>query len=684
MVHTRVSNVIENFHGVDVPDPYRWLEDDGEETEAWVAAQNRLTEGFLSEVPERDIIRHRLTELWNFHRRTIPIKAGSRYFFSQNEGLQNQAVYCVREGLDGKSRVLIDPNVLSDDGTIALTSATPSRDGQWLAYGLSEAGSDWQIIRIRNVESGEDLPETIRWTKFHEIAWHPNSSGFYYNRLPEPGTVSPEDQNHYSRICWHALETDPEDDPIIYERPEFKQLRFVACVTDDGSYLVLTGSVGTDPETRIYYRELDSDDEFTRLLDEADAEYQFIDSDRGTFLVVTTLDAARRRVVRIDLNAPDRSRWEEVIAEMEEETIESIWAAGDCLVVVARQNARQHVLVFDRSGRRIGAIKPVAEDIFSLDALWGKRGTKELFLSFSSILRPSTPYRVVLPGTEAESLTTTQAAFDAGAYVTQQIVATSKDGTQVPLFVAHHRDLKLDGSAPALLHAYGGFNISMGPHFEVRPLVWMEQGGVYAIAVLRGGGEFGDEWHRAGMLENKQNVFDDFIACGEHLIASGYTTSDKLVINGRSNGGLLVAACLAQRPELFGAVICEVPVTDMLRFHKWSAGHFWTGEYGNAEVNPGHFQFMYAYSPLHNLKPGVGYPPTLITTADTDDRVVPAHARKFTAALQAAQAGDAPVLLRVESRAGHGHGKPVTKQIAESTDILAFLEKNSINHDLQL
>lgn len=673
MIDTRTVDVIENYHGVDVADPYRWLEEDTDETAGWVQTQNRLTQEFLSRVTEREAIRERLTTLWNFPRRSIPIKAGNRYFFSRNDGLQNQSVYCVQDGLDGDERVLIDPNGFSDDGTVALSNATLSRDGKWLAYATSEAGSDWQTIKIRNVETGEDLPDTIQWAKFHEIAWHPDGSGFYYNRLPEPGTVPPEDQNHYSRVCWHSLASDPAADPIVYERPDFKELRFVPEISEDGRYLVLTGMVGTDPETRIHYRGLDSDGEFIRLLDEADAEFQFIDNEGDTFLVFTTLDAPRGRVVAIDLDRPAPESWWEVIPELEDATIEFVMAAGDWLVASVRRDAQQHLHAFTREGEQAGTIEPDADDVFSLDAIWGEPGEPELFVAFSSFLRPSTPYRVLLSDTTAEPLATPAVDFDAGTYVTRQITATSKDGTHIPLIVAHRKDLALDGSAPALLHAYGGFNISMGPHFDVPPLLWLERGGVYALGILRGGGEFGEEWHEAGMLENKQNVFDDFIACGEHLIAEGYTSREKLVINGRSNGGLLVAACLTQRPDLYGAVVCEVPVIDMLRFHKWSAGHFWTGEYGNAEKNPDHFKFMYAYSPLHNLKSGTAYPPTLITTADTDDRVVPGHARKFTAALQAAQSGDAPILLRVETRAGHGHGKPIAKQIAESTDILAFM-----------
>jgi prolyl oligopeptidase len=670
---TRTVDIVEDYHGTPVADPYRWLEEDTDEVAEWVAAQNRQTEGFVSEVPEREAIRERLTALWNFPRQSIPIKAGGRYFYSRNDGLQNQPVYRVQEGLGGDPRALIDPNTFSDDGTIALTSATPSRDGKWLAYATSEAGSDWQLIRVRDVDAGQDLPETIRWTKFHEIAWRPDGSGFYYNRLPEPGTVAPEDQNHYSRICWHQLHTDAADDPTVYERPEFKELRFAAEITEDGRFLVLTGSVGTDPETRIYYRPLDSYGDFVRLLDEADAEYQFIDNEGDVFLLFTTRDAPRGRVIAVDLHNPEPKHWREVAPQLEDGTIEYVLAAGSRLAAVARRDAQQVVLLYDRSGQPAGEVTPPGETIFSLDAIWGKPGDDELFVAFSSFPRPSTPYRVELPGTVAEYLAQPRIDFDADAYVTRRITATSKDGTRVPLFVAHRKDLPLDGSAPALLYAYGGFNVSIGPEFKVPPLVWMERGGVYALAILRGGGEFGEEWHRAGMLANKQNVFDDFIACGEHLIAEGYTSRERLVINGGSNGGLLVAACMVQRPELYGAVVCQVPVTDMLRFHKWSAGHFWTGEYGNAEENPEHFKFMYAYSPLHNLKHGTAYPPTLITTADTDDRVVPGHSFKFAAALQAAQGTGAPILLRVETRAGHGHGKPVSKQIAESTDILAFL-----------
>lgn len=671
MLTAHRDDVVENYHGTLVADPYRWLEDDhSPETIAWSEAQRQRTEQFLALIPARERLRARLTELWNYPRHSLPIKAGGNYAFTRNSGLQNQAVLYVQEGLQSEPQVLLDPNTLSDDGTVALTNLALSKDGRFLVWGASSSGSDWQELRIRDVDSGEDLPEVLRWCKFAGIAWQPDGSGFFYDRLPAEGTVAPEDQNYYNRVYRHALGTDQADDVLVYERPDWKELRFTAEVTNDGRYLVITAELGTDPETRIYYRALDDDGPFTALLDKADARYEFIDAEGDAFLFLTDLDAPRGRVIAIDTAHQERANWREVVPEGDE-AIDTVLATGDELLVITLRDAQHQARLYSRSGELVRELALPAPG--SIEGVWGKPSDPELFLTFTSFLYPTTPYRYDPATGELRALHPSALDFDLAGYETHQGFATSRDGTRVPVFVTHRKGLALDGSNPALLYAYGGFNINIMPDFDTERLAWLEAGGVYAQAVLRGGSEYGEEWHRAGMLANKQNVFDDFIAAAEWLIEQGYTRRDKLAINGRSNGGLLTAACLTQRPDLYGAVVCEVPVVDMLRYHKFTVGHYWTGEYGNAELDPEHFRFMYAYSPLHNVRESVAYPPTLIMTADTDDRVVPGHARKFAAALQAAQAGDAPILLRVETRAGHGMGKPTAKLIAERADVLAFL-----------
>ncbi|MBK9709925.1 MAG: S9 family peptidase [Kouleothrix sp.] len=668
---TPAVDVVDDYHGTPVADPYRWLEDDSApETIEWIAEQNRLTRAFLDALPPREEIRARLTALWDYPRYSVPYKRGGRYFFEKNDGLQNQAVLYRQETLGGEAAVVLDPNTLSEDGTVALTNQAVSRDGRLLAYGTSVGGSDWQEIRVRSVDGGEDYPDLIRWCKFAGIAWHPDGAGFFYNRYPEPGSVPAADHGNYSRVYWHRLGADQHADELIYERPDDKELGFTPFVTRDGRYLLLRVWHGTDPQNRIYYRELGGDGPFIRLLDQADARYDFIDNIGPLLYFSTDLGAPRGRVIAIDLERPARANWREVVPERADPLAFAITTNGRLLLAYLRDV--HHVLELRALD---GALERVLElpTLGAVTGLWGRRDDADLLIGFESYLYPPTTLRY---DWDAGELTTIRAAaldFDAGAYETRQVFYSSKDGTRVPMFLTHRKGLALDGRNPTLLYGYGGFNISMTPAFAPGLLCWIERGGVYAIANLRGGDEYGEEWHQAGMLDRKQNVFDDFIAAAEWLVASGYAATRRLGIMGGSNGGLLVAACMLQRPDLFGAVVCRVPVIDMLRYHRFTIGRYWVGEYGNAEEEPEHFRFMYAYSPLHNVADGAAYPPTLITTADTDDRVVPAHARKFAAALQAADAGANPILLRVEFKAGHGLGKPTARVIEELSDIYAFL-----------
>lgn len=670
-IETYRATTSDNYHGTQVADPYRWLEEaNSEETRAWVAAQNTLSSAYFQASSERSSIITRLTELINFPRYTAPVQKGGHYFFSHNTGLQNQAVLYTQQSLEHQPTTLLDPNTWSEDGTVALTTQEYSHDGTLLAYGTSVGGSDWQEVKIRQVASGEDYPEVIRWCKFTNVAWKHDKSGFYYDRLPQPGSVPAEDQSNYRRVYWHTLGTSQEEDLLIYERPDAKELSFSSLISDDGKYLLLYVVLGTDPKNRFYYREVESSGPFIHLLDDFDASYIFLYNRGPIFYFHTNLNAPRGRIIAIDITHPERTNWREVLPE-QEDVIGTVHVVHQQFIVVWKQNAHHVLKRYDLEGRFLGEI--VLPALGSLAEITGEPDASEMFLHFMSFLHPPSILRYDFATNTLNLWRGPRLNFDTAQYETTQVFYTSKDGTHVPMFLTHKKGLQLDGTNPTLLYGYGGFNISLMPTFSSHNLLWLEQGGIFAQANLRGGDEYGEEWHLAGMLEKKQNVFDDFIAAAEWLIAHKYTNSTRLAINGGSNGGLLVAACMVQRPDLYGAVLCEVPVIDMLRYHKFTVGRYWIPEYGNAEQDPAHFAFMYAYSPLHNVRSGVAYPATLIMAADTDDRVVPSHAKKFAATLQTATAGPKPILLRIETKAGHGLGKPTGKVIEARGDAFAFL-----------
>ncbi|HPC95144.1 MAG TPA: prolyl oligopeptidase family serine peptidase [Sedimentisphaerales bacterium] len=667
----RKEAVVDVYHGIEVADPYRWLEDaDSAETQAWVARQNDLTEQFLARSGVREKIKARLKSLTNYPRYSSPSKQGGRYFFWKNDGLQNQSVLYVQDNLNAETRVVVNPNLLSADGTVAVTTAALNWDGTKLAYGLSRSGSDEQEVRIREVDWGMDLDEVLRWCRFTTIAWHHNGSGFFYSRFPDPNTVAEEDRLNYNRLYWHRLGTPQSADVLIYERPDNKELSLAPVVTEDGQYLVLYLHQGTDPRNRVYYRPLEGDEPFIRLLDEADARYDFLGNLGPIFYFLTDLDAPKGRIVAIDTDRPAQAHWSTVIPESDDVIDYAAWVDSQ-LVVVYMHDVHHRLKVFHLDGQYIRDIGLPGPG--TIGGLWGRQDDPEMFFSFTSFLHPTTSFRYDLRSNELRVIHQPEIDFDLAAYETRQVFCTSKDGTRVPLFVTHRKGLVQDGSHPTLLYGYGGFNINLMPGFSTAILAWLEAGGIYVQANLRGGSEYGESWHRAGMLDRKQNVFDDFIAAAEWLIENNYTRPGRLAIRGGSNGGLLVAACMLQRPHLYGAVVCQVPVIDMLRYHRFTAGRYWIPEYGNAEASREEFDYLYAYSPLHNVKAGVGYPPILITSADTDDRVVPLHAKKFAATLQEKAVGDNPILLRVETKAGHGGGKPVSKAIDEQADIYAFL-----------
>jgi prolyl oligopeptidase len=706
------------YHGVSVADPYRWLEDtESPATRAWIEAQNRLTESYLSSIPERAPIRNRLTQLWNYARTSAPFKEGGRYFYFQNSGLQNQSILYVQERRNAP-RILLDPNVLSSDGTIAVSQATASSDGRYLGYSVSTSGSDWREIRVRDVNTGRDLPDVLKWVKFSRLSWTRDNKGFFYSRYDEPATgnvLTNVNKNH--KLYYHRLGQPQSRDELIFDRPDQPDWLVDGTVSDDGQYLAITIAQGSVTQTRLYVVDLDNPgrpkirNPVVRLLDKLDAEYEFV-GNRATMLYVkTNLRAPKGRIIAIDIENPRPERWSTIVPESKDALVGAT-LAGDDLVADYLQDARSSIRFFTaaRDDRRYERTRPaprpsgsiyddtstapiITQDrgqvlgggfrsrgelqlpgIGTVSQISGKQGDDELFYSFTSFLYPPTVFRFDLRTRRNELFRAPTVAFDVASYETRQVFFTSKDGTRVPMFITAKRGLALDGQNPTILYAYGGFNIPLTPSFSAQSLAWLEMGGIYAVANIRGGGEYGKDWHEAGTLARKQNVFDDFIAAAEYLIAQKYTSTPRLAIRGGSNGGLLVGAVVNQRPALFGAALPEVGVMDMLRFHKFTIGSFWVSDYGTAD-KPADFQFLRAYSPLHNIKPGVCYPRTLAFTADHDDRVVPGHTFKYIAALQAAQGCANPILVRIQTKAGHGAGKPTDKQISEATDRLAFLVK---------
>lgn len=667
-------DVKENYHGNIIHDPYRWLEDPhSEDTKKWVDEQNLVTRKYIDSSSIKDKFKSRLTELWNYPKYSAPTKEGDRYFFYKNDGLQNQAVLYMQKELNGESKEILDPNKLSSDGTAAISSQSFNKEGTLLGYGISQSGSDRQVVKIRNVDTGKDYDEVLKWCKFSGIAWKNDSSGFYYNRFPETGTVPTEDLNNYSKIYWHTLGTAQSEDKLIYEDKKHKELGFYPFISDDGKYLFIHVYKGTASENTLMYREIESDGAFKKIISEPDASYEYIDNDKNFIFVKTTFNSPKGRIIKIDLNNPSKENWQEIIPE-QLDVMDSVRFIGGKFVITYMKNAYHTLKTYELDGKLNEIIK--LPTIGSVEEITGKRDENEMFIKFTSFTYPSTILKYDINKNKLETFRDSEAKFNPKDYETNQVFYKSKDGTLVSMFISHKKGLKLDGNNPVLLYGYGGFNVSLNPSFSISRVVWMENGGVFAMPNLRGGGEYGEEWHKSGMLEKKQNVFDDFISAGEWLIENKYTNSKKLAIHGGSNGGLLVGASMTQRPDLFGAVICSVPVLDMLRYHKFTVGRYWIPEYGDAETNPEHFKFMIKYSPLHNIKKGINYPTTLVTTADTDDRVVPSHAHKFTATLQEFQKEDGnPILIRVETKAGHGAGKPTSKVIDEQTDIYSFLYK---------
>lgn len=668
----KTDPVTADYHGIKVNDPYRWLEEsDSPETKSWIEAENKLTFSYLASLPSRTDFEKRLTELWNYDKFSAPVRRSNRYFFTKLSGLQNQPVLYVAGSPYGKdARALIDPNKLSVDGTVALAGYNVSEDGKRVCYGLSSAGSDWSDWKIRDVDTGNDLGDELKWIKFTACEFTRDGKGVYYSRYPEP-QHNLKDENYYNKLYYHKVGTDQAADQLVLENPKEKTWEFSAEPSEDGHYLVVSVSRSTNPENLVYYKDLSKEgNPLVPLIDSWGSEYRFIDNDGSVFFFHTNNKAARGRVIAIDTKNPDASNWKEIIPE-KEENLRSAAAVDNSLVGLYLKDAHAQLMLFSRGGKPSGEI--ALPGIGTVGAITGRHCDKELFYSFLSFAEPSSVYKYDFAGASSQLVARPEVSFNPADFTTTQVFYTSKDGTRVPMFIVAKKGVELKSAPlPTFLYAYGGFNIPMLPRFSPGIVSWVEKGGIYAQPCLRGGGEYGEDWHKAGMKEKKQNVFDDFIAAAQYLVDNKYTSRKKIAINGGSNGGLLIGACMTQRPDLFAVAIPEVGVLDMLRYHKFTIGHAWAGEYGSSD-DPEDVKYLLKYSPLHNVHSGTKYPATLAITGDHDDRVFPAHSFKFISALQAAQSIEAPpVLIRIETRAGHGAGKPTSKQIEEAADKYAF------------
>lgn len=672
---TRKVDTVDNYHGTTVADPYRWLEDDNsEETKSWVKAQNKVTQDHLSTIPYRDKVRKRLQELWNYTRYGAPFKEGDFWYFTKNDGLQNQSVWYRQKEINGKAEVFLDPNKLSEDGTVSLGSSAFSKNGKLLVYAIQKAGSDWQQAHVMNAVTKEKLTDSLQWLKFTGFSWKGNE-GFFYSRYPEPKAEDKlKGKNLYHSVYYHKIGTPQSEDVLVFEDREHPQRLNMAGVTEDGRYLVLYSNEGSSSGRQIRIKDLQANQsDFTFLIEGFGAQASVVDNVGDKFLVRTNDGASNYKLVLIDPKNPAKEAWKEIIPE-KENVLQGVGTGGGYLFASYLKDASTRVYQYTYDGKLVREIS--LPGIGSAGGFGSKKGEKEFYYYFTSYNYPTSIFKYNITSGTTSLHKKAEVTFNPEDYEVKQVFFTSKDGTKVPMFLTHKKGLVLNGQNPALMYGYGGFNVNETPAFSVSNIFFMEQGGVYADVVLRGGSEYGEKWHKAGMLENKQNVFDDFIAAAEWQVANKYTNSGKLAITGGSNGGLLVGAAMTQRPELFKVAIPRVGVMDMLRFHRFTIGYAWASEYGSSD-KADQFPYLYKYSPLHNLKKGVPYPATMVTTSDHDDRVVPAHSFKFAAALQEAAAGPNPALIRIETNAGHGAGLPTSKAIDAAADVWSFIMSNT-------
>jgi prolyl oligopeptidase len=677
---TRKMDHVDTYHGEKIADPYRWLEDDNSaETKAWVQAQNAVTRKFLGAIPERAEIQKRYTALYNFEKYSTPWKEGGRYFWWRNDGLQQQSVYYVADSLTATPRVLLDPNKLSKDGTVSVAFMSVSRDGKRLAYGLSSAGSDWTEIRVRDIDSGRDLPDRIQWVKFSSAEWSADGKGFFYGAYDAPKKGEKlTGQNFFQKLYYHRLGTPQSKDVLVYERKDQKEWGFAVTQAEDAKHYFLFVWRGSERKNGLLWApaklamkasdvQLKQSDFKTLTLD-FDAAYEVIGSRGDTVWIKTDLDAPFGRVIEVDLKNPEKRNWKTIVPESKQ-TLEAASVVGSVIVAQYLRDARSVVERFSLDGKSLGEV--VLPGIGTASGFGGKLKDGETFYAFTSMTEPSTTFRYDVAKNESSVFRKPKTAFDSAKYETKQVFVTSKDGTKVPIFIAQRKDIKLDGNNATIVSAYGGFGVSTTPAFRVTAATWLEMGGVFVEAAIRGGNEYGKAWHDAAKGAKRQNGYDDFIAVAEWLGANGYSRPSKIGVTGGSNGGLLIGAVVNQRPELFGAAVPEVGVMDMLRFHKFTIGWAWVDEYGSSD-KASDFAHLKRISPLHNIKAGAKYPPILVMTADHDDRVVPAHSFKYAATLQATDTGNAPKLIRIQTSAGHGAGTPTSKIIEERSDVLAF------------
>jgi prolyl oligopeptidase len=665
---------VDDYHGTKVSDPYRWLEDtESADSQAWIEAENAVTNSYLEGISaQRQAIKERLTKLWNYEKYYAPFKVGNFYIYAKNDGLQNQNVLYISDSINDPGRVFFDPNKLSTDGTAALSGSSFTDDGKLWAYGVAIAGSDRTEWHVRDVATGKDLSDTLKPNRQGGISWLKDNSGFFYSRFPDAAGNALKSTSFFQKLYFHKLGTPQSEDYVVYERPDDGGMFIGDQVSEDGNWLIITVGKGTAPQNMVYFKNLTAEKApIIPLVTDLSANYSFIGNDEANFYFLTNKDATRGKIASVNALAKDRI-WKDIVPEAVE-TLRGVNLLNNQFVLSYLKDAHSQFKIFDIKGKLVREVQ--LPGIGSANGFGGKRDYTETFYSYSSYNTPPTIYRYDMKTGKSDLFRQAKVDFDPGNYEVEQVFYPSKDGTKIPMFIAHKKGMKLDGSNPTILYGYGGFNISYTPSFSVSNIIWMDMGGVFVLANLRGGGEYGEAWHQAGMKLKKQNVFDDFIAAGEWLIKNKYTSPAKLAIQGGSNGGLLVGAVLNQRPELFGAALPAVGVMDMLRFGQFTIGKAWESDYGSPG-NPEEFKAIYAYSPLHNIKPGTKYPPTMVTTADHDDRVFPAHSFKYTATMQAAQAGDAPILIRIETRAGHGAGKPTVKIIQEQADIYGFLMKS--------
>ncbi len=670
---TEKVDVVDDYFGTKVPDPYRWLEDvNSDKVKKWVEAENEITEKYLSAIPFRNKIKERLTELFDFERYSAPSKEGDYYFYYKNDGLQNYSVLYYQKGLDGEPRVFLDPNKFSEDGSVSLASVGFSKDAKYAAYAISRGGSDWREIYVMETETRKKLNDKLKWVKFSGIAWFKN--GFFYSRYDAPNESEKlKAQNEFQKLYYHKIGTPQSADVLVIEDKNHPQYGFDGYVTEDEKYLIISVWQGSSENNGLYYKELDSENgKIKKVFDKFDAQYSFIDNIGDKFLILTNKNAPNGKLVLVNPEKPDEQNWKTIIGETEN-PIRGVSYVGGKLIVSYLQDVQTRVFVFSVNGEKLSEIKLPA--IGAAYGFNGKRNDKEVFYTFTSFTYPPAIYKYDTETGKSELFRKLNVKFNPADYVTKQVFYKSKDGTKVPMFIVHKKGIKLDGENPALLYAYGGFNISITPSFSVTRVYWLEQGGVYALANIRGGGEYGEKWHKAAIKEKRQNAYDDFIAAAEYLIDKKYTSSEKLALMGGSNGGLLMGVIINQRPDLAKVVIPMVGVMDLLRFQKFTIGWAWTPEYGSSE-NEDEFKYLIKISPYHNLKKGVKYPAVLVTTADHDDRVFPAHSFKYIARLQEYNGGENPTLIRIETKVGHGAGTNVKKTIELFADIFAFIFKN--------